>query len=189
MLNIKRRLVKMVAGTLSAVMITYAVMPAAVFAAYRPAPPPPPPHHGYHHHDRYHEKWTKNDTAVVAGLAALIGLLALANNNRQKQIPPSDPMSYAEFREKFANGLNAENRLLYDKMISCSAGEYRIAYTKPVMLKLIQKFCKKLPYDFQFVGARVVTMADGSVKNYIYFNRLEPLGLADANAATIHYKE
>ena len=87
MLTLQKRFVKMVAGTLSAVMITYAFVPAAAFAAQHHAPPPPPKH-GHHHHDRYHDKWTKNDTAAVAGLAALIGLLILAKQKHRDATPP-----------------------------------------------------------------------------------------------------
>ena len=189
MLNLNKRIVKVISGSLAAVMLNFAVLPAAAFAAHHHAPPPPPQHgrHGHHHHDRYHDKWTKNDTAAVAGLAALIGLLAIANNNRQKQIPPSDPMSYAEYRDKFANGLNVEDRLVYNKLISYPAGEYKTAYTKPETLKLVQKFCKRLPYDFQFVGTRVVAMNDGSTKNYIYFNRLESADFDDADVTTVDF--
>ena len=182
MLNIQKRFVRMVAGTLSAVMITYAFVPAAAFAASHR---PPPPRHGHHHHDHYHDKWTKHDTAAVAGLAALIGLLAIANNNRRNKMPPSDPMAYAEYRDKFANGLNASDRLVYNKLISYPAGEYKTAYTKPETLKLVQKFCKKLPYDFQFVGTRCVAMDDGSTKNYVYFNRLEASVPDDSDVTTI----
>lgn len=184
MLNIQKRFVRMVAGTLSAVMITYAFVPAAAFAASH-RPPPPPPRHGHHHHDRYHDKWTKHDTAEVAGIAALIGLLAIANHNRRNQTPPSDPMSYAEYRDKFANGLNDSDRLVYNKLISYPAGEYKSVYTKPETLKLVQKFCKKLPYDFQFVGTRVVAMDDGSTKNYVYFNRLESAVSDEENVTAI----
>ena len=184
MLNIQKRFVRMVAGTLSAVMITYAFVPAAAFAASH-RPPPPPPRHGRHHHDRYHDKWTKHDTATVAGIAALIGLLAIANHNRRNQTPPSDPMSYAEYRDKFANGLNDSDRLVYNKLISYPAGEYKSVYTKPETLKLVQKFCKKLPYDFQFVGTRVLAMDDGSTKNYVYFNRLESAVSDDEDVTTI----
>ncbi len=183
MLNFQKRFVRMVAGTLSAVMITYAFVPAAAFAASHRQPPPP--RHGHHHHDHHHSKWTKRDTAAVAGIAALIGLLAIANNNHRKQTPPSDPMAYAEYRDKFANGLNASDRLVYNKLISYPAGEYKTAYTKPETLKLVQKFCKKLPYDFRFVGTRVVAMDDGSTKNYVYFNRLESAGSDDENVTTI----
>ncbi len=186
MMYVQKRLAKMIAGTLSAIMITYSLVPAATFAASH-RPPPPPPNHGRHHHDRYHDKWTKNDTAAVAGLAALIGLLAIANNNRRNQTPPSDPMSYAEYRDKFANGLSAEDRFVYNTLISYPAGEYKTAYTKPGTLKLVQKFCKKLPYDFQFVGTRVVAMEDGGSKNYVYFNRLESAGFDDADVTTIDF--
>ena len=182
MLSIQKRFVRMVAGTLSAVMITYAFVPAAAFAASHR---PPPPKHGHHHHNHYHDKWTKHDTAAVAGIAAIIGLLAIANNNRRNQTPPSDPMSYAEYRDKFANRLNDSDRLVYNKLISYPAGEYKTAYTKPETLKLVQKFCKKLPYDFQFVGTRVVAMDDGSTKNYVYFNRLESAGSDDEDVTTV----
>lgn len=185
MINVQKRFVKMVAGTLSAVMISYALVPAAAFASRRPVPPPP--HHGPHYHDRYHDKWTKNDTAAVAGLAALIGLLAIANNNRRNQTPPSDPMAYAEYRDTFANGLSAEDQVVYNKLISLPAGEYKTAYTKAGTLKLIQKFCKKLPCDFRFVGTRVVAMADGSRRNYVYFNRLEPAGLNGTDVNAVDY--
>ena len=185
MLNIQKRFVRMVAGTLSAVMITYVFVPAAAFAASHRSPPPPK--HGRHHHDHYHDKWTKHDTAAVAGIAAMIGLLAIANNNRRNQTPPSDPMSYAEYRDKFANRLNDSDRLVYNKLISYPAGEYKTAYTKPETLKLVQKFCKKLPYDFQFVGTRVVAMDDGSTKNYVYFNRLESAGSDDSDVTTIDF--
>ena len=87
MLTLQKRFVKMVAGILSAVMITYAFVPAAAFAAQHHAPPPPPKH-GHHHHDRYHDKWTKHDTAAVAGLAALIGLLVLAKQKHRDASPP-----------------------------------------------------------------------------------------------------
>lgn len=117
----------------------------------------------------------------MAGLAALIGLLAIANNNRRNQTPPSDPMTYAEYRENFVNRLNAEDQFVYNKLIALPAGEYKSAYTKSGTLKLVQKFCKKLPYDFRFVGTRVVTMADGSTKNYVYFNRLESTGINDTD--------
>ena len=185
MLTFQERFVKTVAGTLSAIMITYAIVPAVAFAAHHPAPPP---YQDYHHHDHYHDKWTKNDT-LVASLAALIGLWAIANNNRRNQTPPSDPMSYAEYRDRFVNGLNAADRLVYDKLISYPAGEYKTAYTKSETLKLIQKFCKKLPYDFRFVGTKVVAMDDGSSKNYVYFNRLESAGFNDTDVTTIDFNE
>ena len=140
MLNIQKRFVRMVAGTLSAVMITYAFVPAAAFAASHR---PPPPRHGHHHHDHHHSKWTKRDTAAVAGIAALIGLLAIANNNRRKQTPPSDPMAYAEYRDKFANGLNASDRLVYNKLISYPAGEYKTAYTKTRNTKIGAEILQK----------------------------------------------
>ena len=181
MLNTNKRIVKMFSSLLAAVMLHAAFIPTAAFAAHYHALPPPrhvhhhaplPPRHAHHRHYRNHNRWTKHDTAAVAGLAAVIGLLAVANHNRRSQIPPSDPMSYAEYRDKFANGLNAPERSVYNKLICCPAGEYKTAYTRPETLKLVLKFCKKLPYDFQFVDTRVVTMADGSTKSYIYFNRL-----------------
>ena len=192
MLNTNKRIVKMFSGVLAAVMLHAAFIPTAAFAAHHHAPPsprhvrhhaPPPPRHVHHYaplppryvhhrHDRNHNRWTKHDTAAVAGLAAVIGLLAVANHNQRSEIPPSNPMSYAEYRDKFANGLNAPERSVYYKLIGCPAGEYKTAYTRPETLKLVLKFCKRLPYDFQFVDTRVVTMEDGSTKSYIYFNRL-----------------
>ena len=186
-MNIQNSKKRMVAGTLSVVMLAHAFMPAAAFAAHHPAPPLPPRHHGHHHHDYYRDKWTKHDTAAVAGLAALIGLLAVANNNRRNQTPPSDPMSYAEYRDNFANRLSADDQLVYNKLISLPAGEYRTAYTKSGTLKLVQKLCKKLPYDFRFVGTRVVAMDDGSTKNYIYFNRLEAAGIDNTDVTAVDF--
>lgn len=65
MLNIQKRFVRMVAGTLSAVMITYAFVPAIAFAASHR---PPPPRYGRHHHDRYHDKWTKHDRNATSAV-------------------------------------------------------------------------------------------------------------------------
>lgn len=73
MLNMQKYFVKMVSGALSALMLTYALVPAVAFAAHRP------PRHHY-----YQDRWTKHDTATVAGLAALIGLIALANKNKYR---------------------------------------------------------------------------------------------------------
>jgi len=102
MINFQKRFVKMVAGTLSVVMLNVALIPTAAFAAHHHAPPPPPRHtqphfhqpryyrsprpYGYPHH-YYYDRWTKHDTATVAGLAALIGLLALANNRHRDTSP------------------------------------------------------------------------------------------------------
>ena len=186
-MNMQKRFKGMVAGTLTAVMLAHAFMPAAAFAAHHHTPPPPPHHGHHHHHDYYHDKWTKNDTAAVAGLAALIGLLAIANNNHRNQTPPSDPMTYAVYRDNFANRLSAEDQFVYNKLIALPAGEYKSAYTKSSTLKLVQKFCKKLPYDFQFVGTRVVAMGDGSTKNYVYFNRLESAGFNDTDMTAVDF--
>lgn len=61
--NMQKRFKGMIAGTLTAVMLAHAFMPAVAFAAHHHASPPPHHgHHGYHHHDYYHDKWTKNDT-------------------------------------------------------------------------------------------------------------------------------
>ncbi len=184
MLDLSRCAVKVISGSLAAVMLNFAVLPAAAFAAHHHHQPP---HRGHHRYDRYHDHWTKRDTAAVAGIAAIIGLLAVANHNRRSQTPPSDSMSYAEYRDKFANGLNASERAVYNKLIGYPAGEYKTAYTRSETLKLMQKFCKRLPYDFQFVGTRVVTMEDGSTKNYIYFNRLESAEYNDENVTAIDF--
>lgn len=92
MINIQKRFAKIVTGTLAAVLVTYAFVPAAAFAAYHHLPPPPRPvYHSYHphHHYRDYGRWTKRDTATLAGLAAIIGLLALANNKRHDTVLPA----------------------------------------------------------------------------------------------------
>ena len=111
MLNIQKRFVKAVAGTLSAIMITYAFMPAASFAAQRPAPQnhacPP-----YHYRDRRHNhdyRWTKNDTAKIAGLAAIIGLLALVHKNHHDKSLPSDPSSATASESKTSGNYYGQN--------------------------------------------------------------------------------
>lgn len=111
MINMQKRFVKMVSSALSALMLTYALVPAAAFAAHRPAPP----HHGprpryvqqYRHcapyrppRRHYHrDRWTKHDTAAVAGLAALIGLIALANNKHRDRTPSYDTATYADYQK------------------------------------------------------------------------------------------
>ncbi len=93
MINIQKRFVKTVAGTLSAIMITYAVVPAAAFAAQRrPVPPNRAPYHyrdPRHRHDDY--TWKKSDTAKLAGLAAIIGLLALVHKKHRDKMPSYSP--------------------------------------------------------------------------------------------------
>lgn len=116
MLSLQKRLVKMIAGTMSAVMLNIALIPTAAFAAHHQPPRPmsrqsrsyqysryyrpvyhqphyyrpvyhrPPHPHGYSHY-RYHDTWTKRDTAIVAGLAALIGLLVLAKQKHRDAAP------------------------------------------------------------------------------------------------------
>ncbi len=91
MINIQKRFAKTVTGALAAVMVTYAFMPAAAFAAQHHLPPPRPAYHSYyphHHYYRDYGRWTKRDTATLAGLAAIIGLLALANNKRHDTVLP-----------------------------------------------------------------------------------------------------
>lgn len=112
MLNFQKRFVKMVAGTMFAVMLSYAFVPAAAFAAHHHVPPSTPRHtrthfrkphyyqprycrpvyhrppHPYRYPYYYYDRWTKHDTAAVASLAALIGLLALANSKYHDATPP-----------------------------------------------------------------------------------------------------
>ena len=187
MMNVNKRFAKTMSGFLAAVMITFALAPTAAFAAHHhhQPPRPQPPHHHSHHHPHGHDKWTKHDSAALAGVAAVIGLLALANKQQRESTPPADPMSYAEYRDKFASGLNYSDQYVYNKLISYPAGEYKTPYTKPETLKMMQKFCKKLPYDFQFVGTRVVRLEDGSIKNYIYFNPLESAEFDDTDVSTV----
>ena len=183
MLNLKKRFVKLISSILAAVMITFALAPTAAFAYY-----PYNSYYGYRYHNYYghhhHSHWTKNDTATVAGLAAVIGLLALVHNNKAKT-PPSDPVSYAEYRAKYIAKLNPPDQYVCNKLLSYPAGEYKTAYTQQATVKQIQNFCKKLPKDFQFMGTRVVRFSDGSVKNFIYFNRLEAAEYENAEFSTI----
>lgn len=185
MLNFEKRITKIISTFLASVMVWFALMPTAAFAYY--------PYHNYynygyydyHRHHHRHDSWRKSDTATLAGIAAVVGLLALVNNNKSKT-PPSDPISYAEYRDKYvATKLNSEEAFICNKLLSYPAGEYKTAYTKQSTLKLIQKFCKKLPKDFQFMGTRVVRFSDGSVKNFIYFNRLEAAEYENAEFSTI----
>lgn len=115
MINVQKRFVKMVSGTLSALMLTYALVPAAAFAAHHHAPPPRhaprlryvqhrpyyAPYHGYHHppHRYYYDRWTKHDTAAVAGVAALIGLIALANHKHRDRTPAYNTTTYAGYQD------------------------------------------------------------------------------------------
>lgn len=117
MINMQKHFVKMVSGVLSAVMLTYALVPAAAFAAHRPAPThhgprpryvqqyrhyaPYRPHYASHRplrHHYYHDRWTKHDTAAVAGLAALIGLIALANNKHRDRTSSYDTATNADYQ-------------------------------------------------------------------------------------------
>lgn len=182
-MKLEKRFVKMISGFLAAVMIMFAFVPTAAFAYY-----PYYNHYynygyyGYHHRHHDHH-WTKNDTAAVAGIAAVIGLLALAN--KKPKTPPSDPISYAEYRDKYVANLNVQEQSVCNMLLSYPAGEYKSAYTQKATLKMVQKFCKKLPKDFQFVGTRAVRFADGSIKNYVYFNRLNSAVYNSAEYSTV----
>ncbi len=117
MMTLQKRFVKMVAGTMSAVMLNVALIPTAAFAAHHHAPPCPLPRQSrsyqppryyrpvyhqphyyrplyhqpprpYHPHHYYYDRWTKHDTATVAGLLAVIGLVALANQKHRDATPP-----------------------------------------------------------------------------------------------------
>ena len=164
MLNFKKRLLKRVSVVLSVIMLVLATLPSAALAYY------PYYGHGYHHHHRYDSHWTKHDTATLAGLAGVIGLFALLNNGH-KSIP-SDPVSYAEYRDKYVAKLNPQEQHVCNQLLSYPAGKYKTAYTQESTVKMVKKLCKKLPKDLQFIGTRAVRFTDGSVKNYIYFNRM-----------------
>ena len=118
MLDLNRRAVKVISGSLAAVMLNFAVLPAAAFAAHHHHQPPRhyqssyrqvryyqpryywPYYYKPHHHHRYHDSWTKRDTATVVGLAAVIGLLALANRKHRDNIAPAEPVSYATYNNR-----------------------------------------------------------------------------------------
>lgn len=120
MLNLKGSFVKIVSGSLAAVMLNAALLPTAVFAAHhhhQPHHQPPrhyqpryrqvryyrPYYYPYYyrpHYYRYHDTWTKRDTATVAGLAAVIGLLALANRKHRDNIAPAEPATYATYNNQ-----------------------------------------------------------------------------------------
>ena len=123
MLNTNKRIVKMVSGALAAVMLHAALIPTAAFAARHHAPPRHyqpryrqvryyRPHyyqsyrHHPHHYHRYHHSWTKRDTAAVAGLAAVIGLIALANHKRRDKGVPADQASYAAYNNQAGNNVS-----------------------------------------------------------------------------------
>ena len=123
MMLTNKRIVKMVSGALAAVMLHAALIPTAVFAARHHAPPrhyqpryhqvryyrphyyQPYRHHPHHYH-RHHHSWTKRDTAAVAGLAAVIGLIALANHKRRDKVVPADQASYAAYNNQVGNNVS-----------------------------------------------------------------------------------
>ena len=118
MLDLNRRAVKVISGSLAAVMLNFAVLPAAAFAAHHHHQPPRhyqssyrqvryyqplyyrPYYYKPRYHHRYHDTWTKRDTATVAGLAAVIGLLALANRKHRENIAPAEPVNYATYNNQ-----------------------------------------------------------------------------------------
>lgn len=117
MLDLNRRAVKVISGSLAAVMLNFALLPAAAFAAHHRHQPPRyyqsryrqvryyqpryyrPYYYKPHHHHHYHDSWTKRDTATVAGLAAVIGLLALANRKHRDNIAPAE-VTYATYNKQ-----------------------------------------------------------------------------------------
>ncbi|MBQ9297781.1 MAG: hypothetical protein IJ223_01895 [Clostridia bacterium] len=184
MLNFEKRITKIISTFLASVMVWFALMPTAAFAYY--------PYHnyynygyyGYHRHHHRHDSWTKKDTAALAGIAAVVGLLALVNNNKSKT-PPSDPVSYVEYRDKYVAKLNSRESYVCNKLLAYPAGEYKTPYTQEATVKFIKQLCKKLPKDFKFVGTRTVRFTDDSTKNYIYFNRLQPVVYNDAGYSAV----
>ena len=169
MLGMQKRLVKKVAGTLSAIMISSTFLPLAAYAAPPPPPPPPPPGcHDMHYHSHGGKM---NTAAIVVGLAATIGIIALLKHQTRIKIP-SDPMSYDLYRKDFVNGLNAWERTVYNEMIKQPVGEHKTVYTNRETLKTIKKICKKLPHDFKYAGTTSVKEPDGSVTKYICIQRL-----------------
>lgn len=123
MLNLNKYFVKVISGFLAAGMLNVAFLPTAVFAAHHHHQPPRP-HHvrtyrpryyrpvyhqpRHHHHHHYHDRWTKHDTANLAGLIAVIGLLALANKKHKEKVVPAEPASYAVY-----NNVNPVNNAVY----------------------------------------------------------------------------
>lgn len=118
MFNYQKKCFKIVSASLAAVMLNVALLPTAVFAARHHHQPPRhyqpryrqvryyqpryyrPYYYQPHHHHRYHDTWTKRDTATVAGLAAVIGLLALANRKHRDNIAPAEPATYATYNNQ-----------------------------------------------------------------------------------------
>ena len=173
MLGMQKRLVKTVAGTLSAVMISTTVLPLAAYAAPPPPPPPPPGHHDMHHD----HGGKMNVTAALVCLALTVGIMAWTNNHYKHKIP-SDPTSYAAYRKGFTDSLDARELSFYNDMYNHPTGEYKTVYTNRETLKTIKKLCKKLPQDFKYTGTTSVKEADGRAKKYIFFQRLKPIAFS-----------
>ena len=63
-------------------------------------------------------------------------------------------------------------RNVYDELIKYQPGEYKVAYKDQKKRKLIQKFSKKLPYDFKITSNGLLKEPDGSATKYLFFERL-----------------
>lgn len=121
MFNYQKKFFKIVSASLTAVMLNVALLQTAVFADHHHHQPTrhyqpryrqvryyqpryyQPSYYKSHHHQRYHGTWTKRDTATVAGLAAVIGLLALANRKHRESVAPAEPVTYAEYGNQLSN--------------------------------------------------------------------------------------
>ena len=117
----------------------------------------------YRHYHRH--GWSSGDTwRTIAGVGALVYIAsraASASSTPQYQILDYDPYK-AQFRRDLDNAESA----LWLKIKDLEPGEYYIQYEKGSTARRIKKFCKNLPYDFEYVGV------DDEAKQ-VYFNKLQ----------------
>lgn len=144
---LKKRFSKITAIALMTVLSTSMFVPSMALA---------------HPRYRHHSHWSSGDTWALVGGLGLLGFLA--SQASRESVPVV--IDYDTHKANFIRELDDAESALWLKIKDLEPGEYYIQYDKGSTARRIKKFCKNLPYDFEYVGI------DAEAKQ-VFFNKLQ----------------